>query len=111
MYNTNEECKKISARIRDLCARKGISYYELAKRAHLSTSTVYTFLDGKSSPQISTIYEICNALDIHMESLLWDDTPFHASDLSRVICAWNHLTEAKKDLAISMIEMLERWEG
>ena len=55
----------IARRINALCMQNTIAPNELANRAGLNPSTVYSILGSKSkSPEIATIKKLCDALDI-----------------------------------------------
>lgn len=72
MYNPDKECNKLCQRIRKLCKLKNISNYMLSQKASLSTSTVHSILVGNTRPQIYTLFQICNALEISVCDLLDD---------------------------------------
>lgn len=69
MYYPEEECDKLIARIRRICKEKGVSNYALAKRSHVSSSTIHAILSGKSRPQVYTLLQMCNALEVTMEEV------------------------------------------
>ena len=55
----------IARRINELCKQHTIAPNELANRAGLNPSTVYSILGSKSkSPEIATIKKLCDALEI-----------------------------------------------
>ncbi|MBQ3257979.1 MAG: helix-turn-helix transcriptional regulator [Oscillospiraceae bacterium] len=55
----------IANRIMELCRQQGIAPNELANRAGVSPSTVYSILGSKSKrPEVATIKKICDALEI-----------------------------------------------
>ena len=55
----------VAKRILDLCKLNGIAPNELANRAGINPSTVYSILGSKSkSPEIATIKKICDAFEI-----------------------------------------------
>ena len=53
-------------RINDLAAERGLSSYELAKRAGLAESSLYNMLNRKTMPKIETLDKICKGLEISM---------------------------------------------
>lgn len=58
-YNPDEECKKVMARVEEICHMQGISQYELAKSAGISRSTIHDLLKGNNSPCSVIICFVC----------------------------------------------------
>lgn len=69
MYYPEEECDKLIKKIRRICKEKGVSNYALAKKAHVSSSTIHAILSGKSRPQVYTLLQMCNALEVTVEEV------------------------------------------
>ncbi len=69
MYYPEEECNKLVERIRRICKEKGVSNYALAKKSHVSSSTIHAILSGKSRPQVYTLLQMCNALEVTVEEV------------------------------------------
>ena len=69
MYNPEVECKALISRISELCKSKGYSYYAIAKKANISTSTMYSIMEGKTLPQLFTLFNICNVLEIPIANI------------------------------------------
>lgn len=69
MYNPDEECRAIIHRLKVICKIKGIKPNELARKAGIASSTMSYILNGKTQPQIYTLLQICNALEINVEEL------------------------------------------
>lgn len=63
------ERKTVGERIREAREEKGISSYELAKRAGLKPSTVLLAEKGKTKPNLESCARICKALDISLDWL------------------------------------------
>ena len=53
-------------RIKDLAVERGLSSYELAKRAGLAESSLYNMLNRKTMPKIETLDKICKGLEVSM---------------------------------------------
>ena len=70
MYKPDEECKIIIENIQLICRIKGIKANELAKKADIAPSTISYILNGKTKPQIYTLFQLCNALEITLEELM-----------------------------------------
>lgn len=63
----------VSKRLQELCSDAGISLYQLAKMAGISTSSLYCILKGTASPRLSTLVEVCKSLQITLEQFFIDD--------------------------------------
>ena len=62
-YNPDHECQNLIHNIRQLCKEKNLKMNKLAERAELSVSTISEILNGRSNPQVYTLFKICNALE------------------------------------------------
>lgn len=80
----------IQKKIKDLCATKGWSPYELSKRAGISANTVYTWRNKTIYPTIPMLERICEAFQITLEQF------FGGTD--------GELTQEERDL-------LEDWQS
>jgi transcriptional regulator with XRE-family HTH domain len=54
----------VNARIKQLCAERNITYYELAKRSDIPYSTLSTMLHKSNQPSLITLRKICDGLEI-----------------------------------------------
>ena len=61
--------KTVGGRIREAREEKGISSYELAKRAGLKPQTVLLAERGKTNPNLESCARICRVLDISLDWL------------------------------------------
>lgn len=126
MYNPDEECKKIIDKIRIICRQKGITAYALAKKANISTSTVSYILNGKTKPQIYTLFQLCNALEASIHELLeHSDTENTVSgqsysrnklsetgltaDEEKLVECYRYLPEKKKEWLKMCMDMLRQY--
>lgn len=80
MYYPEKECSKLVKRIEKKCEQKGISKYALAKKANLSTSTIHSIFNGKSNPQIYTLFQICNALEMPIDEIFDKENLYEDGD-------------------------------
>ena len=72
MYNPDKECDRLIRVLNTLCEEKSMSYYNVATKAQLSTSTVHSFMNRKTKPYVYTLFKLCNAFEINIETLLCD---------------------------------------
>lgn len=58
--------QNIAVRIDELIGRKKWTKYKLAKEARIAQKTLYNIFEKDSIPQITTVSQICEALDISL---------------------------------------------
>lgn len=108
MYNPDEECNKLVIKIKKICALKGLSYYSLAKKSHISTSTMHAIIKGKTRPQIYTLLQICNVLEVSIYELFDEDFLGELSEEEKeILFNFQCLTEKKKVLLKIYMDMLK----
>lgn len=112
-YNPDEECKKVMARVEKICRMQGISQYELAKSAGISKSTIHDLLKGNNSPCLHTIYKICNALNLPLQSLI--DSSQHIDgkedlDQEYLLLCYQHLSADKREMLATYMKMLAQYK-
>ncbi len=110
MYEPNEECREMIEKISSVCKQRHITPHALAKRAGISTSTISYLLSGKTKPQVYTILQICQVLDISICDLFDQDQKVQEKRLSieeeKLVCNFRELSEKKKILLKYYMEML-----
>lgn len=116
-YNPDSECENIMNNIEEICKNKGISHYVLANLAEISTSTLYGLMKGKTKPYMYTIYKICNALDVTIETILRNKEQNEEENKEtllmhekRLISIYQSMPEQKKRLLEIYADMLEKYE-
>ena len=62
---------QIGIRIRNFRKKRGMTLDALSDQIHKSKSTVSKYEKGEISVDIETLYEIADALDVHVEQLLY----------------------------------------
>lgn len=62
---------QIGERIRSFRKKKKITLEDLSQKIHKCKSTISKYENGEITIDIETLYEIANALDAHIEQLLW----------------------------------------
>ena len=72
MNDPEKEYQLIFERLRDICQKRKVTNYSLAKLTNLSNSSVSNLMRGKTKPYLYTMLLICAALDIHMIELFGD---------------------------------------
>lgn len=99
---------KILSRIDQICDKKRISKYRLAKNTGLPYSTIMNSFRSDTMPTISTLEKICKGLDITMAQFFSNDND--VADLTTeqkyVLTLFSELSNEKKELAKAYIEGL-----
>lgn len=94
----------MAERIKELCAKKNMSQYELAKRAGMTQSSISTLLNEGNVPKITTLEKVCKGFGITIAQFFAVDEQF--PDLSeeqrKVFNTWEKLS-AKEKTAIEKI--------
>ncbi len=94
----------MAERIKELCAKKNMSQYELAKRAGMTQSSISTLLNEGNVPKITTLEKVCKGFGITIAQFFAMDEQF--PDLSeeqrKVLNTWEKLS-AKEKIAIEKI--------
>ena len=72
MYNPDVECEKLVKNIKELLKLKSMSVNMVAKKAGMSASALNELMNGRTKPQLYTLFRLCNALDVTMEKLFWN---------------------------------------
>ena len=64
----------VVARTRNLCEAQGIRPNELAKRAHVTPSTVYSFLDeSRQEVTVNLVEKLCAGLGVSIAEFFDDE--------------------------------------
>lgn len=91
-------------RIKELCVKKNLSQYVLAKRAGMTQSSISTLLNEGNVPKISTLEKICKGFGITIAQFftLDDNYPDLSEEQRKVLNIWEKLS-AKEKIAIEKI--------
>ena len=121
MYNSEKVCEKMVCRIEKICRERGITYNTLAQQAGISNSTLSYLLRGRSRPNLHTVLQVCNALDVSLDDLI-DETEIDGifSGIIAVECAseekeqnilqrYQSLSARKQVLLELYLDMLEQY--
>lgn len=95
--------------IKELCAERGWSYYQLAKSAGLPYSTLSTLLNNTNLPSLTTLEKICSGFGISLADFFdpGRDLRFMSDDQIECISIFNALPDEKKQLAIAYMKGLK----
>lgn len=67
----SEISQQIGSRIRTFRKNRNLTLEELSNHIHKAKSTISKYETGKIAVDVETLYEIADALGIHVEQLLW----------------------------------------
>lgn len=121
-YNPEDECKLMVVRIKEYCRKRKLTPRGLAEKAGLSSSTVSYILNGRTKPQIYTILQICNALDVSVEQLFSNNVKTHPMETiegeeslltdeeERILRVYRQFPDRKKEMLRTYIEMLYSYD-
>ena len=92
-------------RIKDLMDRKGWSCYELSVQTGISTNSIYDWFKIGSTPSMSNIARICEAMDISLEQFFCGEDRYKLTDEeNKVLAEWFALTDLEKKAIFDLIE-------
>ena len=69
-YRSQEFIDKIAKKINEIRVEKGIVQEDIVDRTGFTQKQVWSILNGKSNPTVSSIEAIAKALEIHPKDLL-----------------------------------------
>jgi len=98
----------VNARIKELCEKRGFSYYELAKRSDIPYSTLNTMILKENQPSLSTVRKLCNGFGISLLQFFnTEDAPVALSQKQKECLAlFDVLTPEEQALAIAYMKGL-----
>ncbi len=96
-------------RIKELCAERNWSYYQLAKSSDLPYSTLSTLLNSTNLPSLTTLAKICSGFGISFADFFdpGRDLRFMSDGQIECISLFNALPDEKKQLAIAYMKGLK----
>ena len=98
----------VIARIRQLCAKKGWSYYRLAKESGIPYSTLNTMMLKTNAPSITTLSKICNGLGVTLAQFFDEQSEPEMLTHEQRECLriWDSLNRTGKKQAIAYMQGL-----
>ena len=97
--------------------KKGLSANGLAKKAGISTSTMSYLVNGKTKPQLYTLLVICNVLGISIGDLFEEEKSSTEKEKTeekseeKLLACYRQLSDEKKKMLQTYVEMLREYEG
>lgn len=97
-------------RIRELCAERGWSWYQLSKASGISYSTLSTMINKKNMPTLPTLQKICQGFGISMTDFFEPDRSVSGLTKEQALCLslFTALPQEDRKLAIAYLKGLAR---
>ncbi len=99
---------KVKWRIKDYMSQRGISTYELAKKADLTEACIRNWYTKRSyTPSLEAIIKISNALEVPVADLFREDENeqiYVTKEEKELLMDWSMLSDKQKSAVRSVIE-------
>lgn len=94
----------MAERIKELCKKKNMSQYELAKKAGMTQSSISSLLNEGNIPKVSTLEKVCKGFGITLAQFFTidDNIPDLSEEQLRVLNTWEKLS-TKEKIAVEKI--------
>ncbi len=104
---------KIIERIQELCERKHMSLYRLAKNAELPYSSLNNILHRRTCPTVTTLERLCKGLNVSLSEFFdFEIYPIRNEELTleeeELLNKYKNLSFRKKELLHAYIEGLSQ---
>ncbi len=104
---------KIIERIQELCERKHMSLYRLAKNAELPYSSLNNILHRRTCPTVTTLERLCKGLNVSLSEFFdFEIYPIRNEELTleeeELLNKYKNLSLRKKELLHAYIEGLSQ---
>ena len=99
----------ILERIRQMCADRRLSFYELARRSGVPYSTLNTLLLKKTQPTLPTLHRLCSGFGITLQQFFSGgdaDEPSLTESQKNCLSLFSVLTSEEQALAIAYMKGL-----
>lgn len=98
--NADQMMERMCKNFKRICTEKHTTASAIAAKAGISTSTVSYILNGRTHPQVYTVLQLCDELDVDIREL-FVETDAGVTEVSR-------LTEDEKQLLSAYRKMSEK---
>lgn len=105
ILNGEELYKKVD----EMRKKRGWSIYQLAKKAGVSSTTIYNWRDNLNIPSLTLLEAVCNALDVSLFNFILNEKDFVSitEDHKEVLILYNNLTHKQKLLIKDLMKELK----
>lgn len=96
--------------IKDICVKKGWSYYRLAKECQIPYSTISNMLNRTNIPSIPTLQKICDGLEISLADFFADGkSPMQLTESQKsLLDSWGALNRIDRKLVETYMKGLSK---
>lgn len=97
-------------RIRNLCAERGWSCYQLSKASGIPYSTLNTMLNNQNMPSLSTLQKLCDGFGISITEFFdseWNKRGL-TEDQSACLTLFSSLSSQDKQIALAFLKGLAK---
>ncbi len=103
--------ERISSHLQELIRKKGIKKAQLADRAGVSISNLYSILRGDTAPTVYTLSQLCIALDVSLTSFIEriDITDMGIDQKGKAL-GFPELSERDKKILEAILEVMIKYE-
>ena len=112
--NADQMMERMRNNFKRICAEKHTIASAIAAKAGISTSTVSYILNGKTHPQIYTVLQLCDELDIDIRELFVETdagvtlVSRLTEDEKKLLNAYRRMSENQKSQMNVCVELVER---
>ena len=104
---------QIIERIQELCTRKHISLYRLAKNAELPYSSLNNILHRRTCPTVTTLERLCKGLNVSLSEFFdFEIYPIRNEELTadeeELLNKYKNLSARKRELLHAYMERLKK---
>lgn len=110
-YNPEHDYQLMLEKIREICKKKELSMYSLAKLTDMSPSSVSYIMRGETKPNILSLLTICNALGISMRDIIGNKEMEYTDEEQELVRIYRSLSVEKRKMLKVYIDMLEAYHG
>lgn len=103
--------ERISSHLQELIRKKGIKKSQLADKAGISISNLYSILRGETAPTVYTLSQLCIALDVTLTSFIEKiDITDMGTDQKGKVLGFPELSERDKKILEAILEAMIKYE-
>lgn len=97
----------ITKRIKEICDKKGISYYKLSQISGIPNTTLTNMLNRGTTPTFCTLEKICRALNITMAQFFGGDSDMTGKQ-KEFFDIYIMLSDTNQDLLMTIVKALDK---
>lgn len=111
VYDPENDYQIMLNRLKEICRKKKMTQYALAKATKMSSSSLSYLMNGETKPYITTLLIICKALNISIGDLFENSSTEFSEEEETLVHTYRCLSLEKKKMLMVYIDMLLTYEG